>query len=80
MGTVKDAWNHNTMDRDFQPRRALRNFELQQWADLKSHLTAPCNNNDRGPETPIWKINSNDNFSIASVKKAIHILWSQEMR
>lgn len=68
-GTIKDLWNPNTLEWDINLIRNLRDQELQQWEKLRNTLPVPEHNH--GTNIPIWKLNSNGIFSIASVKKAL---------
>ncbi|TYK21646.1 LINE-1 retrotransposable element ORF2 protein [Cucumis melo var. makuwa] len=67
--SVKDMWNPHTNDWDIQIQRPLRDHEVQIWNDIKVVPVAP--NQDRGASSPIWKINPDGVFDIASVKRAL---------
>ena len=57
---------------DIQPRKPLRSFKLQNWYEIKADMTAP-NRNYWGYDIPVWKLNTNGNFDIASVKRLLSL-------
>lgn len=66
-GNVYDIWNQTQADWDIKLRRPLYNFEEYMWNEIKQELLAP--NHSRDNDLSIWKLNSNGQFDIASIKK-----------
>lgn len=63
-------WNPDSLDWDLFPRRQLRSWEFSLWNELKTSISSTIS--AAGCDTPVWKLYSNRNFSITSVKKAVH--------
>ncbi|KAA0039770.1 LINE-1 retrotransposable element ORF2 protein [Cucumis melo var. makuwa] len=67
--SIRDMWNNTLMDWDLNPRRQLREWEHPLWAELKNSLNASfCEN---GNDSPMWTLNSNGLYTVASVKKTL---------
>ncbi|KAA0056969.1 LINE-1 retrotransposable element ORF2 protein [Cucumis melo var. makuwa] len=51
-------------------KRPLRSWELDLWNDLKGSCASVTD--DSCCDKPVWKLNTNGTFSVASAKKAVH--------
>ena len=68
--SIKDTWDERIKDWDLNPRRQLNDREQEQWRDIKINLPSFLNQHDRN--TPLWKLNSNQCFSVRSVKSTLN--------
>ncbi|TYK29578.1 LINE-1 retrotransposable element ORF2 protein [Cucumis melo var. makuwa] len=68
-GSVKDFWNPSSNDWHLHINRPLRDHEKNLWHNIKASLPTPLPN--RGLPKPLWKLNSNNIFDTASVKKIL---------
>lgn len=63
-------WKYDINDWDLQPRRALLDKDVQ--SSVASKVAFLALNNNRGMDTPIWKIRSNGTFHISTIKEAVY--------
>ncbi|KAL0559838.1 hypothetical protein IC582_000218 [Cucumis melo] len=68
-GSVKEFWNPSSNDWHLHINRPLRDHEENLWHNIKASLPTPLPN--RGHPKPLWKLNSNNIFDTASVKRAL---------
>lgn len=69
-GSIKNAWNQETLDWDIQPRRLLRDREIVSWNTVKDSFTSP--HDSRGYDCPIWKHTTNGTFQTMALKEVLH--------
>ena len=64
-------WSFEELDWDFSPRRPTREWEVSLCTELKASINAQIST--AGSDTPNWNLKADGFFSIALVKKAIHL-------